>query len=191
MTSTAIVHAPPSDEHHRLDLFAQLTPSQQRVLLLSNPDDNRAVAAARIGLSEAAVAGWLAEVHPTFNPAFRALWYNRGRGDPVAYMEALVTLHGPSNLQNVAGIAALARDPKAWLALKERTQGHVLRAAERLALLPLERHDRRQAAQQVDAITEVVSRLVGRSRDVQAYAEVVDVELLPQETEASDATDSD
>ena len=184
MTSTAIIHAPVSEEHHRLDLFSELTPRQRQVILLATPVDTQAVAAVRCGISPETVSAWLNVAHNAYAPAFRTLWYERQQGDPVAYLEALVTLHGPSNLQNVAGIAALARDPQRWLGLKERTQGHVLRAAERLALLPLERHDRRQAAQQVDAITEVVSRLVGRSRDVQAYAEVVDVEPV-------DATDSD
>jgi len=131
-----------TSEQERLALFDQLTPIQQRAILLREPGDTVAQVAAKIGRSEATIHDWLIPSGHCHSLQFRLLWYHEiGNVPPAEYLARLLELYGPLSVERVNKVAAIldACDP---LTLPPRTLAVAARAALRLVELVLERADR-------------------------------------------------
>lgn len=172
----------PATESEALALFQALTPRQRQAILLATPDDTQGVAARRCGIVEETLSGWLNASHNSYSPAFKTLWY--GRKDPanaIAYLERALENGAPKRLDQLARVADLL-DGKRLDQLPERTLATAARVAERLLGLPLERHDKRVQAAQVDALTEVIARWAGRPREVEGLVLELEAETLETES---------
>ena len=166
-----------SSEKHRLELFKQLTPLQQRVLLLSSPDDDKAVAASRCGASLETLDAWLYPSHVRHSPAFRALWFQRA--DPrnaIAYLERALEHQAPRRLEQAGRVADLLDQNPA--SLPPRVLATATSAALRLVELPLERRDKQQQQNGAQELLNRFMALIIQEREERAalpQARVVDV----------------
>ena len=141
-SSLALVPEPHS-EQERLALFQELTPTQQRVLLLSVAGETKQLTASRCGVAVETLDAWLYPSHPRHSPAFRTLWYSRSVASQVEYLEKTLELHGPRNLERANKVASLL-DTEDLGKLKERTLGIAATMALKLATAPIDAKYRKQ-----------------------------------------------